>query len=78
MPKTDVDTVIDAEGKYVIPGAIDVHTHMDIDVGIARAVDDFYDGISCSGMWRYYFDCRSYGIWSGRSSASISSMSIRN
>ena len=45
LPKTDVDTVIDAEGKYVIPGAIDVHTHMDIDVGIARAVDDFYDTV---------------------------------
>ena len=52
LPKTDVDTVIDAEGKYVIPGAIDVHTHMDIDVGIARAVDDFYDGTvaaACGG-----------------------------
>ena len=52
LPKTDVDTVIDAEGKYVIPGAIDVHTHMDIDIGIARAVDDFYDGTvaaACGG-----------------------------
>ena len=31
-------------GKYVFPGAVDVHTHMDLDVGISRAVDDFYDG----------------------------------
>lgn len=36
--------IIDAAGKYVFPGAVDVHTHMDLDVGISRAVDNFYDG----------------------------------
>lgn len=36
--------IIDAAGCYVLPGAVDVHTHMDLDVGISRAVDDFYDG----------------------------------
>lgn len=44
--------VIDAEGCYVLPGAVDVHTHMDLDVGISRAVDDFYDGTvaaACGG-----------------------------
>ena len=44
--------VIDASGCYVLPGAVDVHTHMDLDVGMARAIDDFYDGTvaaACGG-----------------------------
>jgi len=36
--------VIDASGKYILPGAVDVHTHMDLDCGRFRAVDDFYTG----------------------------------
>lgn len=44
--------VIDAAGKYVIPGAVDVHTHMDLQAGSSRAVDDFYYGTvaaACGG-----------------------------
>ncbi|MCR5022998.1 MAG: dihydropyrimidinase [Lachnospiraceae bacterium] len=44
--------VIDANGKYILPGAIDVHTHMDLDVGFDRACDDFYNGTvaaACGG-----------------------------
>ena len=41
---SDEVQVIDAAGKYVLPGGVDVHTHMDLDVGFSRAVDDFYDG----------------------------------
>lgn len=44
--------VLDAGGKYIIPGGVDVHTHMDLDAGIARAIDDFYDGTvaaACGG-----------------------------
>ncbi len=36
--------IIDAKGKYVLPGGIDVHTHFNLDIGIAVAQDDFYTG----------------------------------
>src|SRR5438477_1008284 len=38
------DTVIDATGKYVIPGGIDAHTHMEISFGGTTASDDFHTG----------------------------------
>ena len=44
--------VIDAAGKYVLPGGVDVHTHMDLQAGAHRAVDDFYTGTvaaACGG-----------------------------
>lgn len=37
------ENIIDISGKYVVPGGIDVHTHMNIDVGI-KSVDDFKSG----------------------------------
>ena len=40
--------VTDAKGKLILPGAVDIHTHMDLDVGIARAVDDFYTGTAAA------------------------------
>src|SRR3954453_22966533 len=39
-----VDQTIDASGKYVIPGAIDVHTHMELPFGGTFAKDTFETG----------------------------------
>ncbi len=38
------DTVIDASGKYVIPGGIDPHTHMELPFGGTSASDSFETG----------------------------------
>lgn len=40
--------ILDASGKYVIPGAVDVHTHMDLQAGKYRAVDDFFTGTAAA------------------------------
>ncbi|MCF7549953.1 dihydropyrimidinase [Pseudonocardia sp. WMMC193] len=39
-----VDTVIDATGKYVIPGGVDGHTHMEMPFGGTTAADTFETG----------------------------------
>ena len=38
------DRTIDASGKYVIPGGIDVHTHLDMPFGGTESADDFETG----------------------------------
>src|SRR5438093_12620827 len=47
-----VDTVLDAQGKYIFPGAIDVHTHMELPLPATVASDDFETGTiaaACGG-----------------------------
>src|SRR5579871_5078984 len=39
-----VDREIDATGKYVIPGGIDAHTHLDMPFGGTTSCDDFETG----------------------------------
>jgi dihydropyrimidinase len=38
------DRVIDAAGKYLFPGGVDVHTHMELPFGATHASDDFETG----------------------------------
>ena len=42
--KLQADRVIDAKGKYVLPGGIDVHTHLDMPFGGTTSADDFESG----------------------------------
>ncbi|MFE9788854.1 dihydropyrimidinase [Nocardia salmonicida] len=43
-PAADAETVIDATGKYVIPGGVDGHTHMQLPFGGTEASDTFETG----------------------------------
>jgi dihydropyrimidinase len=38
------DVIIDARGKYILPGGIDAHTHMEMPFGGTTASDDFETG----------------------------------
>src|SRR5213595_3132683 len=42
--EVDADSVVDAAGKYVLPGCIDPHTHLDMPFGGTVTIDDFESG----------------------------------
>jgi len=47
-----VDAILDAQGRYIFPGAIDVHTHMELPLPTTVASDDFESGTiaaACGG-----------------------------
>jgi dihydropyrimidinase len=44
LPAETVDNRIDARGMYVMPGGIDVHTHLDMPFGGTTSSDDFETG----------------------------------
>src|ERR1700742_3799735 len=46
------DRTIDASGKYVLPGCVDPHTHLDMPFGGTVTIDDFESGqgsAACGG-----------------------------
>jgi len=44
LSRENAKKVIDAQGKYVLPGGIDVHTHLDMPFGGTTSADDFETG----------------------------------
>jgi dihydropyrimidinase len=44
LPADRADQVFDAAGKYVLPGGVDVHTHLDMPFGGTITSDDFETG----------------------------------
>ncbi len=44
LPRQNASKVLDASGRYVLPGGIDVHTHLDMPFGGTTSADDFETG----------------------------------
>ena len=44
LPSDNADSIIDAAGRFVFPGGIDAHTHLDMPFGGTASIDDFESG----------------------------------
>ena len=44
LPKESARETIDAAGRYILPGGIDIHTHLDMPFGGTTSADDFETG----------------------------------
>ncbi len=47
---TDAETVVDAKGKYVIPGGIDPHTHFELEFMGEQGPEDWHKGTSAAAF----------------------------
>src|ERR1017187_9827142 len=50
IPQVNVSKIIDATGKYVFPGGIDAHTHLDMPFGGSTSADDFETGTTAAAF----------------------------
>src|SRR5580658_7648250 len=50
LPADAATHVVEAAGNYVIPGGVDVHTHLDMPFGGTQSADDFETGTRAAAI----------------------------